>query len=366
MIVRDEERMLSSCLESVHGLFDELIVVDTGSSDRTMEIAHSNGARVIEVPWTDDFSAARNVSLAMATGNYAFWIDADDVVEPQERVKLKAILDELSVGDECAYVMRCASDRNMASPLIADHIRLFPLSLDIRWVYPVHEQILPSLESAGVPVRRTDITIRHRGYADARAKERKRKRDWNILRRHLLSSPNDSFVLYNLGIIVFERKRWPEALEYFRRSLVNVSNLDGTAPFRRKLFSMLAWTHQVMGNLEDSVRMCNMGLAIDPQDAELLFRKAVGYRYRGRTAEAVACWNQILTVSRRESVTSIDEGIYGHLTRRNLAIIAEERGDHAEASIQWHAVLAECPGDVDATQRLATKSGAYERKTAHS
>ena len=91
MIVKDEENNLSNCLESVAAL-DEIVVVDTGSTDRTIEIARSFGARVFEFAWVDSFAAARNEALSHATGDYAFWLDADDVVEPDEREKLRALL----------------------------------------------------------------------------------------------------------------------------------------------------------------------------------------------------------------------------------------------------------------------------------
>jgi cellulose synthase/poly-beta-1,6-N-acetylglucosamine synthase-like glycosyltransferase len=95
MIVRDEEENLPHGLGSVHGLFDEIVVVDTGSKDRTIEIARSFGARVFHFTWVDDFAAALNVALQQATGDYAFWLDADDVLEPAERVKLEALLARL-------------------------------------------------------------------------------------------------------------------------------------------------------------------------------------------------------------------------------------------------------------------------------
>ncbi len=85
MIVRNEEHNLPRCLESVRGLFDEIVVVDTGSTDRTAEIARDFGARVFDFVWVDDFAAARNAALARATGDYAFWLDADDVVDPLQR-----------------------------------------------------------------------------------------------------------------------------------------------------------------------------------------------------------------------------------------------------------------------------------------
>ena len=96
MIVRNEESNISNCLSSVAGLFDEIVVVDTGSKDRTREIAREFGARVFDFVWVDDFAAARNAALARATGDYAFWLDADDVIDPPEREKLQALLGEFA------------------------------------------------------------------------------------------------------------------------------------------------------------------------------------------------------------------------------------------------------------------------------
>ena len=78
MIVKNEQENLPTCLASVEGIFDEIIVVDTGSTDRTKEIACEFGAKVFDFEWVDSFAAARNEVLAHATGDYAFWLDADD------------------------------------------------------------------------------------------------------------------------------------------------------------------------------------------------------------------------------------------------------------------------------------------------
>ncbi len=76
MIVRDEAHHLPACLDSVKGLFDEIVIVDTGSKDDTPDIARSFGARVFDFVWVGDFGAARNAALARAKGDYAFWLDA--------------------------------------------------------------------------------------------------------------------------------------------------------------------------------------------------------------------------------------------------------------------------------------------------
>jgi glycosyltransferase involved in cell wall biosynthesis len=164
MIFREEEKNLPACLESVRGMFDEIVVVDTGSKDRTAEIARSFGARVFDFVWVDDFGAARNAALARATGDYAFWLDADDVVEPAQLQKLETILKRLRKGEEAAYVVRCACDPSpdgSGGGTVVDHIRLFPLREGIRWTYRVHEQILPALRRAKIPVQWTDFTVRH-------------------------------------------------------------------------------------------------------------------------------------------------------------------------------------------------------------
>jgi glycosyltransferase involved in cell wall biosynthesis len=355
MIVRDEERNLPLCLQSVRGLFNEIVIVDTGSQDRTKEIALQFGARLIDFAWNDDFATARNISLANACSDYVFWLDADDLLDPPETKKLQALLKTLPADPKSAYVMRCASDREgdgSAGQLVTDHVRLFPLRDDVRWVYRVHEQILPDLLKANLPTCWTDITIRHTGYADENQKAKKRQRNWDILIRDLAIFPNDGFLLFNLGIISFERQQWREALEFFGRSFANTPHSPSSEPLRRKLFGMLAWTYQLLGNLQESLRICNIGLSVDSEDAELLFRKAVAYRYLGSTKEAEACWRRILSLERPEKFCSIDLGIYGHLTRRNLAIIAGERGDRSEAQVQWLAVLSECPGDSEAMRQL--------------
>ena len=310
MIVRDEEANIFKCLSSVAGLFDEIVVVDTGSKDRTREIAAEFGARVFDFVWVDDFAVARNAALARATGDYAFWLDADDVVDPPEREKLRKLLDglpggrgggrgspvglartldppnELSEGlpsgrgggrgspvglartldppydrrtlgtahshdmdGPAAYVVRCSCDpgpNGDSGQTVVDHIRLFPVREGVRWSYAVHEQILPALRRANVPVRWTDITVRHTGYTDPALRERKLQRDHKILEAVLAERPDDPFVLFNLGSIAVERQDWPTALGHLQRSLRGSGPEDSIV---RKLFALIARCHQMLGDL---------------------------------------------------------------------------------------------------------------------
>ena len=357
MIVRDEEENLPACLGSTVGLFDEIVVVDTGSKDRTVEVALSFGAKVFEFAWVDDFAAARNVALGHATGDYTFWLDADDVVEPGQFERLHALFDRLGehADEPTAYVVRCSCDADATGngATVVDHIRLFPRRPDVRWAYRVHEQILPALRKAGIPVRWSDVTVRHTGYVDPAIRARKLGRDHALLEAELARDPSEPFVLFNLAGIALERARWGEALDYLRRSLANSAPSDSIT---RKLHAMIARTHQALGDTEAALAACSAGLAQDPEDAELLFRRAVLHRRCGDPTQAEACWRRVLTLQRPEKFSSVDPGIYGHLTRRNLASLAEERGDLDEAARLWAEVLGECPGDghaLAAHRRLA-------------
>jgi Flp pilus assembly protein TadD len=120
----------------------------------------------------------------------------------------------------------------------------------------------------------------------------------------------------------------------------------------RKLFALIARSHQMMGDTAAALRTCGEGLSHDPEDAELLFRKAVVHRQRGESTDAEESWRRILGLRRPERFASLDMGIYGHLTRRNLAALAQERGDRSEAGRLWADVLGECPGDREATAML--------------
>src|SRR5262249_31707837 len=250
IIARDEQENLPRCLGSVRGLFDEIVVVDTGSKDRTKEIAQEFGARVFDFEWVDDFAAARNAALARAPGEYAFWLDADDVVDPPQRERLQALLNRLRLGGEAAYVVRCACDPSSdgsGGETVVDHIRLFPLREDIRWTYRVHEQILPALRRAKIPVRWTDVTVRHTGYADPARRARKLDRDTKILREELEERPDDPFTLFNLGSITIERRDWSGALGFLQRSLALSAPTDSIT---RKLFALIARAHQMLGHSE--------------------------------------------------------------------------------------------------------------------
>src|SRR5439155_24590556 len=137
MIVRNEEANLPACLSSADGLVDEILIVDTGSTDATKAIAADFGARVVDFPWVDSFAAARNEGLRHASGDWIFWLDAEDRLDEDNRGRLRALLAGLQ-DDNAAYVMKCLClPDGSGTATLVDHVRLFRNRPDIRWRYRV-------------------------------------------------------------------------------------------------------------------------------------------------------------------------------------------------------------------------------------
>lgn len=167
MIVKNEEENIGACLSCVPDLVQEVIVVDTGSTDRTREIAAGLGAKVFDFPWVDSFAAARNESLRHATGDWIFWMDADDRLDEENRGKLRTLFAGLR-DENAAYVMKCLClpDPVSRTTTVVDHLRLFRNHAELRWRYRVHEQILPAVRQVNGQVRWSDVVIQHTGYQD--------------------------------------------------------------------------------------------------------------------------------------------------------------------------------------------------------
>ena len=144
MIVRDEEAALPRCLESAAGLFDEIVIVDTGSRDRTREEALKFTRNVFDFEWADDFSAARNFAISKASGDYIMWLDADDVIPPESREELKNLFSRLETErpDIVMLNYRVGFSGERAT-LEYPRERIFKNDPAFRFVGEVHEAVPP-------------------------------------------------------------------------------------------------------------------------------------------------------------------------------------------------------------------------------
>ncbi len=273
MIVKNEEDNLGACLASAAGLAGDIVVADTGSTDRTVEIARQYGARVFSCPWVDSFAAARNESLRHAIGKWVLWLDADDRLDAANHARLRALLAALPDAN-LGFVMKCLClpDPVSRRSTTVDHVRLFRRHPALRWRYRVHEQILPSLRELGGDVRWSDVVIHHTGYQDPALRQRKLERDFRLLGLEHAENPGDAFVLFNLGMILHDWHRYDEALPYLRESLHRSHPTDSIV---RKLYALISQCQRQRGLLEEALATCRDGRRHYPQDVELRFHESV-------------------------------------------------------------------------------------------
>ncbi len=220
LIVKNEESVLPRCLESIRTFVDEIVLVDTGSNDRTIEIAHSYGAQVYHFPWIDDFSAARNESLRYAHGEWILYIDADEVIDAANAAKIRQVITREDIM--AVTVRQCIPQQadNIATSYYSEYCRIFRRHPNIRFEGAIHEQILPSIERLEGMVLRSDIVVHHWAYAiDAVKKQKRAERNLRCLLAEIKHIPDDPFLYLNLGMTYRELGQRDAAIDTLHRTL---------------------------------------------------------------------------------------------------------------------------------------------------
>lgn len=209
MIVKNEADVIERCIESVKGKVDEVIVVDTGSDDRTKEIVKSLGGIIIEEKWEGDFSKARNTSLVNAKGDYILVLDADEYLD--ENVDLKKVITSL----KDYYMVNIKNYLDSDQVAYHSSIRLFKKSEEIIYRGKIHENIEIKMGMTG---EKTDILIHHEGYiSKIYKKKNKSKRNMELLVDAVKTEPN-GFNFMNLGIQYELEEEYEKALDAFLQS----------------------------------------------------------------------------------------------------------------------------------------------------
>ena len=170
MIVKNEEKNVEECLETVKDFADQVVVVDTGSTDRTVEIAEKYGIAVIRSDWRGDFSYSRNISLDHATSQWVLWLDADDRVPLSEAEKFKRLK---TAPPDRAFYLKVRNVRQGGFGEQWYQLRLFPNHPEIRFERKVHEQVGFAIKKLKMPVFRVDVRIDHIGYDNPGVKRKK-------------------------------------------------------------------------------------------------------------------------------------------------------------------------------------------------
>ncbi len=235
MIVKNEEENIQNAINSIKELADEIIIVDTGSNDKTKEIAEKSGAKVFDFQWNNDFSDARNFSLSKATGKWIFILDADEVIAHSDIDKIKGLINEKHIVP-VAYSFETRNyvphvklgmisnegqyrEEKGAGWLSSEKVRLFPNDIRIRFEFPVHEIVENSLKRYGIKIIKSEIPVHHYGLMQKKDSS-KYERYYELSKKKLEEQGEDDLkALTELAVQVSALGKHEEALDYWQKAL---------------------------------------------------------------------------------------------------------------------------------------------------
>jgi tetratricopeptide (TPR) repeat protein len=344
LIVRNEERFLEGCLRSLAGRVDEMVVVDTGSADRSREIARDSGARVVEHRWTDDFAAARNAAIDAARGAWVLYIDADERVVEFDR---EALARELADA-------RCACYRVLFRPAAGltryREYRLFRKHPELRFRGLIHESILPALEAlrarTGLSIGESHVALDHLGYdGDQRAKH---DRNLPLLHARLARDPQHVYSLDHLGTTLFALGDDAGAEAAWRRAIEVVRATGG-----RAASDSLPWFHLatfLTDRGRDVSALLDEACRAFPDNHSLTWLRARSLVAAGDFVKAMGLFDALTRVD-VEALASgslaFDPAIFGAGAHAALGLCAFRLGRYGESATHYARAEALAPGNLE-------------------
>lgn len=351
MIVRDEARVLGRCLDSVRGVVDELVVVDTGSRDATREVAAAAGARVERFEWCDDFSAARNHALSFARGDWVLVLDADEVLaSPDARERLLDFAAGAGVEAGRVELENVAPDGLVSRTLLT---RFFARTPDARYVRRIHEQLVR--DGGRLPTTRpTGVRVRHDGYAaDAVAVRAKLARNEALLTAQLRDAPDDGYDWYQLGRTLEVGERHAEALAAYEKAVALAKDSDPHLPH---LFECAATCLRALGRSRQALDWLSEVAPMFPERPDMVFLVALLAMDVGELARAESGYLRCLELGARGVAATGAESSIASATlapAHNLGVLYECLGRVAEARKAYERALRYAPQHAGARAGLA-------------
>ena len=343
MIVKNEEDVLERCLESTADLVDEIIIVDTGSTDRTKEIAARFTGQIFNFPWQDDFSAARNESFSHASMDYCMWLDADDVLLEEDRgafLSLKETLDPTVSVVMTPY--HTGFDENGHVTFSYYRERLIKNHAGMRWAGAVHEAITPVGK-----VLYGDFAVTHR-------KKRSSDPDRNlrIYEAQLAAGkelePRQQFYY---GRELYYHRRWAEALDVFERFLA-----EGRGWVENEIDACChcAYCHRELGHDQAALMALFRTFAYDRPRAEVCCEIGSWFFRREQYRQAAYWYALALTCTRDDRRGAfVSPDCYGYLPCIQLCVCYSHLGNQRRAAV-YNELAASYKPDAPAVRHNRT------------
>ncbi len=321
MIVKNEEMYLARCLDSVAELVEEIIVVDTGSTDRTVEIANGYTTKVYSYPWKDDFSDARNYSFSKATMDYCMWMDADDILEEAEKVKFLHLKHTLSPDvDMIMMKYHTAFDEAGKPSFSYFRERWIRNCSQYRWIGEVHEVIPPNGN-----ISYSDIAICHK-----KTRTSDPERNLKIYRKMLAKGkPLDARQQYYYGRELYYHKQYEEAISVLERFLLLP---EGWIENKIEACSICANCYYRLGQEQSALNTLLRSMSFDLPRAELCCEIGKHFLEQGEYHTAVYWYETALNRPRNEySAGFVLPDCYDYVPLLQLCVCFDKLGDRKKA-----------------------------------
>lgn len=360
MIVRDAEETVGNALKDASQFCDELVVVDTGSADNTVEIVRSFGARIFHFDWINDFSAARNFAADQCLGTWILWLDADDRIPSEAWPGFQLIvdgLDKLAQADAVLlpYHRSFAADNPSVCTYSLECVRMWRRNSRLRWMERIHEYLRQDGEDPIAAIRRDNAWVEHRPLSGHVARSLVRNRQ--IIEACLASGDRSPRLLCYHVFTLASEDRHSEALEACEEILRDPA-LGAAIPdeVRYDLLAVAAISAASLEIPEKKVEFLAQAMILDPERAEPLVELGKHFYEKREWHRAMPFFAAATTLHRPE-FGARDPALYSYLPWDYLAICASEIGDFKKAMDYTMRAL---PGHPD-KQRLVANLDVYAK-----
>ena len=340
MIVRNEERCIARCLNSVRGVVDEMIVLDTGSTDDTVKIAEGLGARVYHYVWNDDFAAARNAALDHSSAQWNLILDADEWVgDAPDKAMLSAAL---AAHQPFLGALPISSQFDMQGQ-VQESVSWIPriLPRGVRYAGRIHEQPVSDLAR-----KRIELPIVHDGYRTVEL-ERKRGRNIDLLLLALEEAPTDPYLLFQLGASHAVYGDYVTAVLRYTQALLFTKEHHG---FRHELVVRTIFALKEAGRHEAAIEFAESEMKNWEHSPDFFFALgdvllAWGNLNKGEQFDTLvpmieAAWLRCIEIGDQPTLSGSVRGRGSFLAAHNLAVVYDALGDKEKAAQYWQLAAA--------------------------